>query len=254
MADERVYVGIDPTGGRRPLTYAVLDTGLHVLESGDTDLKGVLKKVSDYPAALCAVDAPSAPGMGLMADPDYRESMGLQPKSPRYKTYRVSEYELRRRNIGLYRTPQKVRGAPGWMKLGWKLFNSLEKAEYVRHPQTGPRRVFEVHPHACYTVLLGVRPFKKDSLEGRVQRQLLLYEEGLDVTDPMHFFEEWTRHRLLTSQISLDDLYDHDRLDALVAAYTAYLLAEEPERTTSVGDPREGTIVVPTGALKDNYA
>jgi predicted RNase H-like nuclease len=82
---------------------------------------------------------------------------------------------------------------------------------------------------------------------------LLLYEEGLHVPDPMHVFEEWTRHHILAGRMSLDNLYGHNRLDALVAAFTAYLLAEEPERTTSVGDPTEGAIVVPTTSLKERY-
>jgi hypothetical protein len=253
MAAERVYIGIDPTAGKRLLTYTVLDADLNVLDIGDANFEGVLEAVGAYPVALCAVDAPSGPGMGLMADPDYRTSVGLKANTARYTSFRVSEFELRRRNIGLYRTPRGDKSAPAWMQLGWRLYESLRGAGYVRHPQSGPRQVIEVHPHACFTVLLDGRPYRKTTLEGRIQRQLVLYEEGLNVADPMDVFEEWTRHKVLTSQIRLDDLYEHDRLDALVAAYTAYLLAEQPERTTRVGDPREGTIVVPAGALRERY-
>jgi predicted nuclease with RNAse H fold len=253
MVAERVYIGIDPTAGRRLLTYAVLDSALNVLAIDDTRLEEVLEAVEAHPAALCAVDAPSGPNLSLMAEPAYRQGLGLRPGASRYTSFRVGEYELRRRNIGLYRTPQDAEDAPRWMKLGWRLYEALQEAGYARYPQAGPRQVVEVHPHACFTVLLGHRPYKKNTIEGRLQRQLLLYEEGLNITDPMHLFEEWTRHHVLAGRMALDDLYEHDQLDALVSAYTAYLLSEEPERTTGVGDPAEGTIVVPTASLKERY-
>lgn len=253
MAAERVYIGIDPTAGKRLLTYAVLDSDLNVLTIADARLEGVLEAVEAYPAALCAVDAPSGPNLGLMAEPRYRKGLGINPKTARYTSFRVSEYELRRRNIGLYHTPRDPEAAPTWMKHGWRLYAALQETGYVRHPQAGPRQVIEVYPYACFTALLGWRPFKKNTLEGRLQRQLVLYEEGLHISDPMHIFEEWTRHHVLSGQMATNDLYGHDRLDALVGAYTAYLLAEEPERTTSVGDPGEGTIVVPASLLKERY-
>jgi predicted nuclease with RNAse H fold len=253
MAPERVYIGIDPTVGKRLLTYAVIDEDLDVLSNGDVSFEGILEAVTAYPDAVCAVDAPSGPNLGLMAEPGYREGLGLKPNSSRYSSFRVGEYELRRRAIGLYRTPRDPEDAPEWMKLGWQLHDALREAGYVRYPHTGPRQVIEVHPHACFTMLLGKRPYKKNSFEGRLQRQLILYEEGLDVEDPMGVFEEWTRHRVLSSELPLDEVHKHDRLDALVAAYTAFLVAEEPQRTTSVGDPAEGTIIVPSGSLRESY-
>lgn len=254
MADQRAYIGIDPTAGKRLLSYAVLDSDLSVIESGDANLEGILQAVTAYPLAVCAIDAPSGPNQGLMAQAQYRERLGLKPDASRYSSYRVGEYELRRRNIGLYRTPPDKKDAPSWMQVGWKLYEALENDGYVRHPGTGPRQLFEVHPHACFTALLGKRPYNKNSFEGRLQRQLLLYEEGLQIEDPMGVFEEWTRHRILSSQLPLDDVHGHDLLDALVAAFTAYLMAEAPHRVTSVGDPAEGTIIVPNATLKENYA
>lgn len=253
MAAERVYIGIDTTAGKRLLTYAVLDGDLNQIESADANFEGVLEAVASYPAALCAVDAPSGPNLGLMAEPGYRQGLGLSPNGKRYATYRVGEYELRRRNIGLYRTPIKTDDAPAWMHLGWQLFEQLEGQGYARYPQGGSRQMFEVHPHACFTVMLQHRPYRKDTFEGRMQRQLLLYEEGLDIGDPMLAFEEWTRFHILSGKIGMGGLLRHDELDALGAAYTAYLLGQEPERTMPVGDPGEGIIIVPTGELLDRY-
>jgi predicted RNase H-like nuclease len=83
---------------------------------------------------------------------------------------------------------------------------------------------------------------------------MVLYDEGLGVPNPMHILEEWTRHRLLTGQLNLDELYGHDALDALVSAYTAFMLDREPHHTIAVGDAAEGQIVLPTSVLRDSYS
>src|SRR2546425_80840 len=66
-----------------------------------------------------------------------------------------------------------------------------------------PRQVLEVHPHACFTVLLGHLPTPKNTLEGRLQRQLVLYRAGVGVPDPMQALEELTAHHLLAGTMEL---------------------------------------------------
>jgi len=101
--------------------------------------------------------------------------------------------------------------------------------------------------------MLGLRPFLKQKLEGRIQRQLLLYIAGLDIPNPMRALEEITRHNLLNSRLPIECLYKHDQLDALVAAYTSYLVAAKPEKVIQAGDREEGMITLPTNELKDFY-
>jgi predicted RNase H-like nuclease len=125
---------------------------------------------------------------------------------------------------------------------------------FVRGEEAGSRAVIEVHPHACYAVLLGRRPFLKQTLEGRLQRQLVLYLQGLDLLNPLQVLEEITRHHLLTGELPLQGLHDHDELDALAAAFTAHQVAMKPERISQWGDREEGLITVPTPDLKDFYS
>jgi hypothetical protein len=251
-----VYIGIDPTAGGRPLNYAVLDGDLGVAE-GSGALDDVLRAVLAHPRATVAVDAPQSPSGGLMAQPELRARLGLPPNSRSWSGYKVCEYELRRRGIGLYSTPAEVDAAPRWMKMGYRLYAALREAGFVTYAPNAAaeRQVLEVHPHACYTVLLGHVPLRKDTLEGRLQRQLMLYREGVDVLDPMDALEELTPHRLLAPTFDLPGLRDHDALDALAAAYTAYLAACRPEQVTLVGDEGEGQIVVPVArdAFLDHY-
>jgi predicted RNase H-like nuclease len=168
--------------------------------------------------------------------------------------FRVADYLLRQHNIRIPQTPARLEDCPNWMRMGFILFRRLENMGYRLFPESGAERLhLEVYPHASYTVLLEGLPFPKHNLEGRLQRQLVLHEQGVNVPDPMRFFEEITRHRLLNGILPLDDLYTPGELDALVAAYTAWLAASRPEVVTQLGDAEEGQIVLPVAELKTNY-
>lgn len=253
MIDETVFIGIDPTAGVRPITYAVLDGRLRIKTLRTAPLEEVLADVLTYPAVVCGVDAPAGRNRGLLADPDTRARLGLSADRHTYSRYRLCEYELRRRGIHVYSTPPDEQRIPRWMRVGWELYERLRAAGFVDYPLQGVRRLFETYPHAAYTVLIKKRPYAKTSIEGLLQRQLVLYEEGVGVPDPMRALEEWTRHRLRTGQLDLGIIYGHDELDALMAAYTAYIVEREPYNMTALGDPAEGLIVLPAANLQDAY-
>ena len=127
-------------------------------------------------------------------------------------------------------------------------FQHLQPNEPVQPPG-----LLEVFPHASFSVLLERRPFLKNTLEGRLQRQLVLYLEGLAVQNPIRTLEEITRHHLLSGHLPLEGLYSPEELDVLVSAYTAYLGIANPERLSHVGEREEGWIFTPTADLRDFY-
>jgi predicted nuclease with RNAse H fold len=253
---QAVYVGIDPTAGTRPMNYAALDSDLRLVALDEGNLEGVLAFVQGLESGVVAIDAPQSPNQGLMLRPEIRRRFNLRPGGKTWGQWKVCEVELRRRNVRLYNTPSREKDAPRWMRTGFTLYRRLAASGF-RHFVSGepcpPRAMIEVHPHACYSVLLERRPFLKGTLEGRLQRQLVLYLEGLDIPNPMHVLEEITRHHLLTGQLPLQGLYSHDQLDALAAAYTGYLVALKPERVCQVGDLEEGVITLPVAQVKDFY-
>jgi hypothetical protein len=252
-----VFIGIDPTAGRRPMDFAILNDDLDLLQRGLGNLDTVLEMVRAQASAIIAVDAPQSPNAGLMAAPARRESYGLPPQSPKWANFKVCEYELRRRGLKLYNTPGEIEAAPKWMQLGFKLYAALRAEGYqpYRPGSPAPKQYLEVHPHATYATLLGHLPLRKDSLEGRMQRQLVLFRQKVEVPDPMTVLEEITRHHLLEGQLTLPALYTHDELDALGSAYTAYLAFRHPDRVTCIGDEAEGQIILPVGAgdFKEMY-
>ncbi|MGB9585984.1 MAG: DUF429 domain-containing protein, partial [Anaerolineales bacterium] len=111
----------------------------------------------------------------------------------------------------------------------------------------------EVYPQAAYAVLLNHNPQSKNTLEGRLQRQLLLHELDINVPDPMRFFEEITRHKLLLGNFPYEWVLSFTELDALVAAYCAWLAANSPHRVSLIGDLTEGQIFIPARELKSHY-
>jgi len=253
---DTVYIGIDPTAGRRPIHYAVLDGRLRLVAMGQGDLESVLAAVGAYESAVCAVDAPQSPNGGLLARPEVRVRYGLRPEATTWSQFKVCEYQLRQHGIGIYNTPLDAAAAKRWMRLGWVLYERLRGIGYGLFRPDGarpPRSFVEVHPHACFTVLLGHFPYRKNTLEGRLQRQLILADCRVEVPDALETLEEITRHRLLTGALEFHSLLTHDQLDALVAAYTANLAATQPARTTWVGDEAEGRIVVPVDKMKEKY-
>jgi len=245
-----VYIGLDPTAGRRPINYAILDDDLRLLECGLGKLAQVLEVIAAHPVAMVAIDAPQTPNAQLLIQPEYRARLGLPLNTATWANFRVGEYELRRRGLSLYNTPGENETAPKWVQLGYELYAALKAQGFTAYQpgQSVEKQFLEVHPHACYAALLGHLPYRKDTLEGRLQRQLVLNREGVDVADGMEAVEEITRHHLLAGTLSLPGLRTHDELDAIVSAYTAYMVVTQPDLTTAVGDPVEGQIILPVPA------
>jgi hypothetical protein len=248
------FVGIDPTAGQRPFAYAALDHDLRLLALGQCEMDEVLAFVAGQRQALVAVCAPRRPNIGLLAKPAVRQSLSPVPRPGRWLDFRLAEYLLRQHRISVPQTLAVEQDCPNWMQVGFHLHRRLESLGYHAYPaEDAGLQCMEVYPHACYAVLLGVLPFPKHTLEGRLQRQLALHEQQVHVPDPMRFFEEITRHRFLKGILPTENLYTPYELDALAAAYTAWLAASHPQQVTLLGDPEEGQIALPVAELKPHY-
>jgi predicted RNase H-like nuclease len=190
----------------------------------------------------------------MMGQDDVRLRLTPQPRPGRWNNFRVAEYQLRQHNIYCPNTSAREEDCPNWMQMGFNLYRRLEKLGYQPYLlEQSSRQWLEVYPHACYTALLGLVPFQKSTLEGKIQRQLVLFDQGLNVSDPMRIFEEITRHRILQGILPEKELYSPGELDALVSAYTAWKAANHPEETISLGEPGEGMVIIPVRELKNSY-
>jgi hypothetical protein len=178
----------------------------------------------------------------------------LTPYQIRRTELRLAEHELRERGIAVTKTPASVGSCPAWMQVGFELYRKLEKMGFQKYPgKDSAYQILETNPHACYCVMAGQVPLARLSLEGRIQRQIILYEQGLRIKDPMDFFEEITRYKLSKGIWPMELLYEPDQLDSLAAAYTAWLTQHKKESISMIGDTKEGMMVLPEKELKEKY-
>lgn len=108
-----------------------------------------------------------------------------------------------------------------------------------------PMQWVETNPPECFRSLAGHTPLPRRTLAGQIQRALILYEQGLQIDDPMNFFEEITRHHVLAGVMPTELLYSASELDALAAATVAWMLVNKPVQVDLTRDVGEGMIVIP---------
>ncbi len=222
-----VFIGIEPGFGRKACVLIVLDDTQHIQAQGRGDLADALAFAAGVGNALVAVNGPAQPCRGP-------------------GTGRAVEKELLAQGAWIYQTHPSLEDCPPALRRGLEIHQRLAALGYHPYPAADEQRqVLETPAEAGYWALLGQRPFEHQTLEGRLQRQLVLSDAGLPVPDAMDFFEEITRHWLLRGQLPLDHIYLPEELNALLCAHLAWRAAHKPEGLRLLGDPDEGQIVLP---------
>jgi len=144
---------------------------------------------------------------------------------------RLTENELARLNIHAFRTPSVDHGRGPqfeWMRAGMDVFRLVAELGYpLYNGGTFRRHAIEVFPHATATVLAGCLPPK--GVSKRVWRERVLRMQG----------------------VRTDGLTTTDLIDAALAALTGLLALDGHH--SSLGDPREGLIVLPVHAPAPKY-
>lgn len=252
---QTAYIGVDPTSSRKAFIYAAIDQDMKLISLADGELEDVLAVIRDQHIAYVAVNAPSGPNIGLVRDDERRQALPSLRRASRGKDMRLAEHALRSRGIQVATTPGRAESCPPWGQLGFAFYGQLIRLGYRRYPEVEwPHQMLETHPEAAFIALLGQIPFSKATLEGRIQRQLLLHGQGIGIRDPMEFYEEITRYKLLKGILPMETLYEAGELDALMAAFVAFMAGNRPEEVMMVGDADEGQIVLPVKELKAMYA
>lgn len=246
-----VFVGVDPTAAHKAFTFAALDRDLNVVTLTEGELEEVVDFLAAQKAALVAINSPSHLNTGVL-----RRSLEVAgaPRHLRGADVRVAEHQLRERGIPVSGTCSREALCPGWVRAGFRLYSSLAAQGFEPWPDEDcPYQWLETHPHAAYCALLGRSPLSKAAVEGRLQRQLILHERGLRIPDPMTYFEEITRHRMLNGILPSEIVYSAEKLDALVAAFTAWVALERKSELSRLGNDEEGYISLPVASLSEKY-
>src|SRR5665648_342976 len=129
LLSDTTYIGIDPTAGRKPFTYAVLDEdcNLVALDSGEMD--ETLEFIASQISAYVAVNGPRNPNLGLVRNELNKQ--GFLPGQMRGSDLRMAEYLLREKGIAISPTPSQHELCPEWMKLSFVLYKKLEEIGFM---------------------------------------------------------------------------------------------------------------------------
>jgi hypothetical protein len=254
LFDATLFIGVDPSGGRKPFTYAALDQNGKLAALKDGEAEDVLAFIGGQTGAYIAVNAPPRPNKGLIRQDKIRQNLPPLHISGRSLDMRLGEHQLRERGINVAMTPARKELCANWVQTGFDFYRRIQGIGFVPYPTPdASHQWIETHPHAIFCVLLEQTPLARPTLEGRLQRQLILYEQGLGIRDPMGFFEEITRHKLIKGILPSDQIYTTEELDAIAAAYVAFVAGRHPERVSGVGDLQEGQIHLPVTELRAKY-
>lgn len=163
-------------------------------------------------------------------DPD-AVAIDAPPGYAKPGTIRASERALLRRGIRLFVTPDEARGSIArydWMRVGFACFDAVAHL-FPRYCGEDAFKgcAFEVFPHATTVVLGGGLPDR--DVSKAVHRRAVLEAQGVD-TGPLRTI---------------------DALDAALCALTGVIALENGAST--LGDPDEGLIVLPTKDLAERY-
>ena len=245
-----IGVEVSPHKGH-PFTFAAIDEELEIRALGHGNIKDTYAFLAGQSNALAAINSPMTTNKGLLKREEIRQRLSPSSYLGRWVNLRLVEYELLQRGINVPRTPNTKNKSPRWMKLGFLLFEELKKLGYEPYPNLiSEKQFFECQGEAAFWNLLGHAPLKEGSLEGCIQRQVVLYIAGLKVPNAMRFFEEVTRFRLLNNQLPIDKIFTAPELNAIIAAYTSFLCAMQIEKIVQVGDEEEGTIYLPENPIE----
>ncbi len=231
MDSSQVVVGID-IAASRPCVAVALRCGrtleVESWRESDERIAGdrgrLLEWLDGLGAVAVGVDAPQRP----------RRARAAGASRPR-----ACDADLAARRISIYQVPTRAAAGAAaaagarynWMQTGWEYFKELGRRGF-EPPVLGALpaalgqapAALEVYPHAVFVTMLGGTPPPKTGRAGLHVRVAALRAAGL----------VW------------DEYFDHDSLDALAAAFTAWRFAQG--LATPVGDERDGFIWLPVTA------
>lgn len=237
MAQEfAAYIGVDTGSGRKPFTYACLDAKRKLLAVGSGSAVDVLSFAAGQSSALTAVSAPARPGSLKSARANEPALPVLRLGSQRQMSLDLEGQPHAEANVN----------CPPWMTACIDLVDRLHSMGYQPFPTDGnPHQWLEAPAQSGFQSWLGLEPFEADTLEGRLQRQLVLYDLDLDVPDAMEFFEEITRFKLLHGHLPYERILTQAEINAHMAANTAWLAINEPGSVHTAGSSETGLVFYP---------
>jgi hypothetical protein len=251
-ASNRIFAGVDSSLGARNVMMAALSFRLEVLSLRALDVEEAAAELAGRSEVSVAIGGPLRIRPVL---PPGGSPAGKTSRRGKTDRRHAAEAEIRRRGISIRRMPAEEGAAPASARAGFQLARELTGRAFLEGEaaRESPRFLMEAPPAACAAVLLGRIPFPRATLEGRIQRQLVLLRERVALPDPMESLEEMTAHHLISGRLPLRGICKPEELDALLAAFAAWRAFCQPETVTWLGRDEDGWICLPAKPLLEKY-
>lgn len=210
------------------MTYVALDVEKRLLAIGGGKMEDVLAYAAGQVEVLAAVNHFYKPSK---EPPSSEMQQRLFPEFGDDVFGRLRKEAVERLEMGESTASVTEKDSRSARKRSDLLVQQLQGLGYHRFPtEEETRQWLRFSAQAAFLSLGSGRLFEARSLEGRLQRQLILFEEKLPIKDPMDFFEEVTRRRLLLGRLPYEMIYAAGELNALAGAYTAWLAVFDERR------------------------
>ena len=235
------YIGIEPLINSNSFAYVSLDADRKLLAIGEGSLTDVFSYLIGQEALVVAIHGPGWMGRSIEGF-----DFAGDEAPPAVRSLRACELAAWRESIPVEFTPSKAGKFSPACRRGYQLIQMLLRYQFLFAHQTPANKILiETQPAACYHQLVDIAPLSDDTFLGRIQRQLILHDHNLPVQDPMIFFEEITRYKLMMGKVSLQSFLVPQELNAMVMAYTSWLFHQQPAQTRRYGDDADGMLIFP---------
>ena len=122
------FIGVEVSADRtRPFTYAAIDEDLAIHALGHGKLQDAYAFLAGQSNALAAINSPRSTNKGLVKREEIRKRLSANSYLGKWANLRLVELELLERGVNVPRTPNSKKSSPRWMKLGFFLFEELDK-------------------------------------------------------------------------------------------------------------------------------
>lgn len=238
--DTFTFIGID-TNSRPPYYHLIaIDSQLNCLSELTGDWEYLYSLLAKSDKAIIAINAPLSMNTG------YLTQSNLPKRHPgRWPNCRRVEYDLLQLGAPVYSTPKDPRKMPASLSRGFAISRQLIDLGFALFTNKQEKSFIEVPADAAFWSITQGEMIDQNQLLGRIQRQMILYERGFPVPDPMAFFEEITRFKIKMGNIPRDFVLTPSQLNARMAAYTAQQLWKNPESVAKLGYQQEGFLYLP---------
>lgn len=238
--DEHYFVGLD-VNSRPPYYSAIaIDANGNYLLAINGNWEEIIETFRPYENILISINTPVRPNIGLLT-----QSKRKKHKPGKWPDVRLIEYMLEEYGAPIYHTPKKKGNLLAAQQYGFQLIERIKIEGFHAYGIEQSRCFCEVPAETAFWSIERKHLFDGQNFIGQIQRQLLLLELGINLPDPMAFFEEITRYKLLTGNAPLEMILETSILNAWINAFTAKRIKQNPSQVSTLGDPQEGLIYLP---------